>query len=106
MPADVQLAMQQKLEEHLYGAGGFQKGSELSIRYRFLQVTERGLFRRWLGGEDSLTVEAKFLDRSDNILAVIQVEGLAGQGPLAADLDRAIEKVAERVAEYAQTNYR
>lgn len=112
VPAEVKSAFQQKLEEFLYGEGGFQKGGELNIRYRFIQFDPGNQFTRWFwggignAGEGSLTVEAKYFDSANTELSTIQAEGRIGSGFFGGDFSFAVEKAAEKVAEYTKVNYR
>jgi hypothetical protein len=112
VPADVKMTFTDKLNQYLYGEGGFQRGAELKISYRFIQYDPGSQFSRWfLGGigntgEGSLTVEAKYLDPSDKEVATINVEGRIGSGFFGGALSEAIDKAAEKVAEYTKTNFR
>ena len=112
VPADLKSEFQGKLNQYLYQDGGFQRGSELKIRYRFIQYEPGNQFTRWFfggignAGEGSLTIEAKFLDSSDKELATTQTEGRIGSGFFGGSYSEAVDKAAEKIAEFAKTNFR
>lgn len=112
VPADLRSEFQSKLNQYLYQDGSFKKGSELKIRYRYIQYEPGNQFSRWFfggignAGEGSLTIEAKFLDPADKELATIQTEGRIGSGFFGGSYSEALDKAAEKVAEYAKTNFR
>jgi hypothetical protein len=112
VPNDVKSAFQKKAEELLYGEGGFQQGKELNIRYRFIQFDPGNQFTRWFwggignAGEGSLTVEAKYFDSTNKELATVHSEGRIGSGAFGGSFDYAVEKAAEKIAEFTRTNFR
>jgi len=112
VPADVKATFTEKLDQYLYGEGGFQKGSELKISYRFIQYDPGSQFTRWFwggignAGEGSLTIETKYFDASDKEIATVNVEGRIGSGFFGGALTEAIDRAAEKVAEYTKTNFR
>jgi hypothetical protein len=112
VPEDVKTDFGGKLNEHLYGKGGFQAGPELTISYRFIQYDPGNQFTRWFwggignAGEGSLTVEAKYLDPTNKEIATINAEGRIGSGVFGGALSQAVDKAAEKVAEYTKTNFR
>jgi len=112
IPAEMKADYQSRLEKYLYGENGFQQGKELTIRYRFIQYEPGSQFGRWFSGglgnmgEGSLTIESKFYDSSDKELATIQTEGRIGSGFLGGSYGEALDKAAEKVAEFAKTNFK
>lgn len=112
VPSDIKSAFQQKLAKFLYEEGSFQKGSDLKIVYRFIQYDPGNQFTRWFwggignAGEGSLTVEAKYFDSANKELATIQTEGRIGSGFFGGDFGFAVEKAAEKVAEFTTVNFR
>ena len=111
VPVEVRLATQQKLEQLLYSRGVFTKGSELSIRYRFVHLDPGNRFNRWFwssfgnSGEGSITIQARFFDSANVELAVVEAEGLVWNGLFGGGLLSAVEKAAEELADYAHLNY-
>lgn len=109
---DVKATFQQKLEEYLYAEKTFDKGKELTIKYRFIQFDPGNQFTRWFwggignAGEGSLTVEAKFYDADNQELATIQSEGRIGSGFFGGDFSYAVDKAAEKIAEYTKVNFK
>ena len=57
-------------------------------------------------GEGSLTVEAKYFDSTNKELATVNVEGRIGSGVFGGALSDAVNKAAEKVAEYTKANFR
>jgi len=112
VPADVKATFQQKLEEYLYAEKAFDKGKELTIKYRFIQFDPGNQLTRWFwggignAGEGSLTVEAKFYDAANKELATIQSEGRIGSGFFGGDFSYAVDKAAEKIAEYTKVNFK
>ena len=113
VPPDVKTDFANKLNQYLYEEeGGFQKGRELTISYRFIQYDPGNQFTRWFwggmgnAGEGSLTVEAKYFDSTNKELATVNVEGRIGSGVFGGALSDAVNKAAEKVAEYTKTNFR
>jgi hypothetical protein len=113
VPPDVKTDFANKLNQYLYEEeGGFQKGRELTISYRFIQYDPGNQFTRWFwggmgnAGEGSLTVEAKYFDPTNKELATVNVEGRIGSGVFGGALSDAVNKAAEKVAEYTKTNFR
>lgn len=112
VPTEIKSSFQKKAEELLYAEGAFQKGSELNIRYRFIQFDPGNQFTRWFwggignAGEGSLTVEAKYFDAANNEISTIHSEGRIGSGAFGGSFDYAVEKAAEKIAEYTRTNFR
>jgi hypothetical protein len=112
VPTEVKSEFQSKLEQYLYKDGAFQKGSDLKIKYRFIQYEPGSQFSRWFfggignAGEGSLMIEVKFFDSADKELSKIQTEGRIGSGFFGGSYSEALDKAAEKVAEYAKTNFR
>jgi hypothetical protein len=112
VPAEVRSAFTDKLEQYLYGEDGFQRGPELNISYRFIQYEPGNQFTRWFwggignAGEGSLTIETKYFDAAKRELATINVEGRIGSGVFGGALSQAVDKAAEKVAEYTKANFR
>jgi hypothetical protein len=112
VPANVKTEFTNKLSQYLYEEDGFRKGPDLTISYRFVQYDPGSRFSRWFfgglgnAGEGSLTVEAKYLDPTDKELATINVEGRIGSGVFGGALSNAVDKAAEKLAEYTKANFR
>jgi len=68
VPADAKNEFSQKLEKFVYGEGGFQKGNELKLKYRFIQFNPGSQFTRYMwgglgsSGKGTLTIEVKFFE--------------------------------------------
>jgi hypothetical protein len=112
VPADVKKVFSQKLEKFVYEEGGFQKGNELKLKYRFIQFNPGSQFTRYMwgglgsSGKGTLTVEAKFFDPTDQELAMIQSEGEISSGVFGGSFDFALEKCAKEIAEYTKHNFK
>ena len=103
VPRDVKKAFHDKLSGLLYDSGRFQKGSDLQMRYRFVQY-----YRLWSfsGTHGAVTIETKFQDIRGKEIALIQSEERIGTGVPVDSLDKAVEKCANEVAEYTKQNFR
>lgn len=112
VPADVNSEFQEKLRQLLFEEGAFQKGTDLKIRYRFIQFNPGNQFTRWFwggignAGEGSLTIETRYFDVADKKLSVIQTEGKIGSGAFGGALSFAIQKAAEEIANYTKVNFK
>ena len=112
VPADIKFEFEEKLKELLFGEGGFQKGQDLKIKYRFIQFNPGNQFTRWFwggignAGEGSLTIEAKYFDVADRELSLIQTEGKIGSGAFGGAMSFAIQKAAEEIADYTKVNFK
>ncbi|MBI2352424.1 MAG: DUF4410 domain-containing protein [Deltaproteobacteria bacterium] len=110
--ADVKRAFVDKLKEYLYAGETFRPGSDLRISYRFIQYDPGNQFTRWFwggvgnAGEGSLTVEARYLDAANKELATIQAEGRIGSGFFGGDFSFAVDKAAEKIADFTITNFK
>lgn len=112
VPAEVKATLTDRLNHYLYGEDGFRRGKELKISYRFIQYDPGSQLTRWFwggignAGEGSLTIETKYFDSSDKELATINVEGRIGSGFFGGALSEAVDKAAEKVAEYTKATFR
>lgn len=112
VPADVKQVFLQKLETAIYEEGGFQKGRDLSIKYGFTQYNRGNQFTRWLtggiggAGKGSVTIEAKFINQTDQELAIIQVEGEISGGGLGGDFEYTLFQCAKAIAKYMKHNFK
>lgn len=112
VPDDIKKAFHDKLTQLLYEEeGGFRRGTELKVRYRFIQYNPGSQFTRWFwggignAGEGSMTVEAKYFDSTDQELASIQAEGKIGSGAFGGSFNFAVEKTAEEIAVYTKQSF-
>lgn len=112
VPETDKKAFQEKLTKLIYEEGGFQKGNDLRIVYRFIQYNPGSQFTRYMwgglgsAGEGTLTVEAKYFDVSDKEIATIQTEGKISSGVFGGSFSFAIEKCAKEIAEYTKKNFK
>ena len=94
------------LSNKLYEKGRVQKGGDLILKYRFLQMNEGSRLARWFtagignAGEGTLTVEATYYDKSGKLLGKIHTEGKIGSGFFGGSVDNALQKSAIEIANY------
>jgi hypothetical protein len=111
VPEEIREKFKQKLTHMLFKEGHFQKGSDIEIKYRFIQYDPGNQFSRWFwggignAGEGTLTIEAKFFNPNGKELSVIQSEGKISSGFFGGSFDLALEKAAEEVVEHIKQNY-
>ncbi len=103
VPRDVKKAFHDKLSNLLYHSGRFQKGSDLQMRYRFVQYYRLSSFS---GTHGAVTIETKYQDARGKEIALIQSEERIGTGAAVDSLDNAVEKCAREIAEYTGQNFR
>lgn len=112
VPGAVREALQEELSKFVYAKDGFERGSDLVIRYRFIQFTAGSQFNRWFwggignAGEGSMTVEAKFFDASGKQLGVIQSEGKISSGVFGGSIVSAAGHAAEEISKFAKLHFR
>lgn len=112
VPDEVKKGFQDKLQELLYKDGGFRKGQDLRLSYRFIQFNPGNQFTRWFwggignAGEGSLTIEVKYFDGASRELSTIQSEGKIGSGFFGGPFDLAVGKAAEEIADYTTRTFR
>jgi len=112
VPADVKQEFLQYLETFIYEDGEFQKGRDLSIKYGFTQYNRGNQFTRWLSGgiggagKGTVTIEAKFINQTDQELAIIQVEGEISSGGLGGGFEYALFQCAKAIAKYTMRNFK
>lgn len=112
VPDDIKLIFKGKLNEFLYQEGAFQRGGDLKIKYRFIQFDPGSQFARYMlggignTGEGSLTIEATYFDAAEIELATIQAEGRIGSGFFGGGFSLAVERAAEKIAEYTVANFK
>lgn len=112
VPDSVRTAFESHLKKALYGEDGFAPGTDLVIRYSFIQLDKGDQFTRWLlggignAGEGSLTVAVKYVDASGNEVAKIQVEGKIGSGFVGGNFDNALSSAADEIAEYTEQQFK
>lgn len=111
IPEDAEQGFVQNLERRLYEGAGFQRGTELRIRFRFIQFDPGNQFTRWfwggLGntGEGSLTIEATYVDQAGTELATIQAQGSINSGFFGGSFELAIDKAAQEIADYTVASF-
>jgi hypothetical protein len=103
VPRDVKKAFHDKLSGLLYDSGRFQKGSDLQMRYRFVQYYKLSSFS---GTHGAVTIETKYQDARGKEIALIQSEERIGTGAPVDSLDNAVQKCANEIAEYTKQNFR
>jgi hypothetical protein len=112
VPLEVKAALRKQLEQALYDQAKFARGTDLTLRYRFVQFTEGDRFKRWFwggvgnSGEGSMTVECVFVDRAGQERARIMSEGRIGSGFFGGSMESALEKVVEEISKYTTSNFR
>ncbi len=110
IPLEYQQRFENKLQEKLYKKHVFDKGNDLTISYRFIQLDQGNKLARWFtggignAGEGSLTVESKFINKEGKEIGKIHTEGKIGSGFLGGSFDNAIDQSAEKLAEYIINN--
>jgi len=111
VPEDVRTKFQEKLNHLLYKEGTFKKGSDLKIKYRFIQYDPGNQFTRWFSGgignagEGSLTIEVKYFDATGKELSTIHTEGKIQSGFFGGSFDFALEKAAREIVEYTKNSF-
>lgn len=112
IPQEVKDTFEKALKKKLYNDSGYKHGDDLAVVYRFLQCDEGSRLSRWFwgglgnSGESSLTVEAKFVDKSGKELGKINAEGKIGSGFFGGSFDNAVEQASEHLAEYIVKNFK
>jgi hypothetical protein len=112
VPTEVNATLQKLLAEALHGKAGFARGTDLTLRYRFVQYSAGDRFQRWFwggvgnSGEGSMTIESVYVDRTGAEKAKIMSEGRIGSGFFGGSMDSALGKVAEEITKFTIENFR
>jgi hypothetical protein len=115
-PSNVQIApelakdFRRQLESGLFEQVGFERGEQLRLAYRIVQLNDGSRVSRTLpggkSGEGSLTVEVQYFNAKDQKLAQTRVEGKIEGGLLGGSFDSAVHKAAREVVAYTTENFR
>ncbi|MBP6013816.1 MAG: DUF4410 domain-containing protein [Alphaproteobacteria bacterium] len=112
IPADARAHFETRLNEYLLTAKPptkFTPGSDLTLRYRFIQFDEGSRALRYLvglgAGKGKMTAEVVFLDAQSKEVAKIHVEGEISMGFFGGDFDMAISQAARQVADYTVKSF-
>ena len=112
IPADARAHFEKRLNEYLLGATPptkFKPGSDLTLRYRFIQFDEGSRALRYFiglgAGKGKMTAEIAFLDAQGKEVAKINVEGEISMGFFGGDFDMAISQAARQVADYTLKSF-
>ncbi len=117
VPKEVRDQFQKKLDKALFEAKDgkeqtFVRGSEVELRYRFIQFNPGNQFSRyfWGGignaGEGTLTVEARFCNGRGEELAKIQCEGKISSGFFGGSFGLALDKAVREIVQFAEANFK
>lgn len=117
VPREVRDTFHEKLERALFEAKDgkeppFARGSDLKLRYRFVQFNPGSQFSRWFwggignAGEGTMTVEATFLREGGEDLSKIQCEGKISSGFFGGSFDFALERAAKEIVTFAEGNFK
>jgi Domain of unknown function (DUF4410) len=110
IPADARAHFEKRLNEYLLSPKSrFTAGDALTLRYRFTQFDEGSRALRYIigfgAGKGKMTAEVTYLDKDENEIAKILVEGEISMGVLGGDFDQAISLAAKKVAEYTLKSF-
>ncbi len=98
-----------KLDELLFDSDVFAEGSELTVRYRFIQFDPGSQAARYFVGmgvgKGSMTIETVFLNEQGDEIAKIQSTGEISAGMFGGSFTEAVDKAAQETAEYAQMHF-
>jgi hypothetical protein len=117
VPKEVREKFRENLEKALFEAKDnteprFSRGSEIEMRYRFIQFDPGDRFSRWFwggignAGEGTLTVEATFCNGRGEPLSKIQSEGKISSGFFGGSFDFALDKAAREIVQFAEGNFK
>jgi hypothetical protein len=105
----VKTTFEKQLCRKLFFDGLVQRGSDITLEYRFIQYNEGNRFARYMlggignTGEASLMMEVTYLDSNHQVLGKIMTEGRITSGLFGGSSDNAVEKAADEVASYTRS---
>lgn len=111
VPQRTQNRFHEVLANEFYRNAGFSYGDGITVRYRFVSLTQGNRAMRFLAGgignagQASLVIESEFLDENGTVLATIQTEGRIDSGLLGGSYNSAMERAAEEITAYARENF-
>jgi Domain of unknown function (DUF4410) len=107
LPPEARAHFEKRLNEYLLTGKPptkFAAGSDLTLRYRFIQFDEGSRALRYIvgfgAGKGKMTAEIVYLDAQGKEVAKINVEGEISMGFFGGDFDMAISQAARQVADY------
>ncbi len=100
----VGLRLKRALEREFYRKGGYGKGDDLQIEYRFMEIDLGDQFSRSRvmgAGQGKLKVDVVFRNNAGKEFGEIVVDCLVKSG----DFDRGIEAVAKEISNYVNVHF-
>lgn len=100
------------LNDKLYEKDGFAKGGDLKLTFAFIRYEPGNRAARYalggLGGvgEGVMKIQVTFENASGRKIAEIVSEGKIKAGLAGGSIDKALDRAAEEIAEYAKSNFR
>ena len=108
-PESIRRRFQALLDEALYSENHFQRGRELTIRWRLVGYHEGSRALRYLvgfgAGQGKIVVQAIFLDPRGKEVGAIKAEGSITMGAFGGSYETALSKCADAIAEYATKTF-
>lgn len=111
VPDDIQAKFKASMDKYFFEKGLFEKGTELKVKYTFIQFEAGNQAARYFtgglgnAGEASLTVKVDFMDSAGKKLSTINVGGKIGSGFFGGSMSEALGKAAKEAAEYAAASF-
>ncbi len=112
VPTDMREHLMAALETNLYQQHQFQRGTEVTLRYRFIGYKEGSRLKRWLAdstgswGEGSMTVHSQFVDQQGKVLAEMETLGRIDSGIFGGAIKSAANRIAQDVAQHATHTFK
>lgn len=103
---------QRQLEEAFFGGKDplFDRGSGMTVRYRYVGFDEGSRVGRYLTGglmgASKVVLETEFIAPDGSVLGTVRGEGEVRAGFAGGSNKSGIDKAVKRVAEYAAANFR
>lgn len=112
VPQNIRNNFKLMLNDKLYEKDGFAKGSDIKLTFAFIRYEPGNRGARYaLGGLGGvgvgiMQIQVTFEDASGRRIAEIMSEGKIKAGLAGGSIDKALDRVAEEIAEYAKSNFR
>lgn len=110
IPMEVHTDFQKYLDKELYYyKGGFQKGSQLKIKWEFTEFDQGNRALRYFvgcgAGKGKIVVHATFHDDHGHVLAEVDGYGNVIMGAFGGSYNSALRECAYEINRYAQDNF-
>jgi hypothetical protein len=110
VPENISSRFQVLLDEALYDENHFQRGPQLTIKWKITAADEGSRVARYFGGvfgagKGKMIVSAKFYDQREHQIGAILSDGHISMGPYGGSFQSVMSVCADVIAKYAREHF-